>query len=174
MNQLVFTFRIISNEEENFRRDFEIRANQTFFDLHLAIQENLGFDKSQMASFVLTNEKWEREEEINLFDIREEPSDDTLIMDKVRIGEACSDIRQKLLYIFDFFSDRGFFIELVEKGDEDPAITYPRCTLATGKIPIQIIIDDNNIDAFPTEEFDDLESFDDDISFESLDDYGEL
>lgn len=174
MDRLVYTFRMISHEEENFKRDFEIRGDQTFFDLHLAIQNNLGYDKSQMASFVLTNKKWAREEEINLFDMKDEPSEDTLIMDRVKISETCTDLKQRLLYIFDFFSDRGLFIELVEIGDEDPAVTYPQCTLEKGKIPIQIIIDDNNIDAFTMEEFDDLEGFDSDISFESIDDYEEL
>lgn len=174
MDNLVYTFRMISNEEDNFRRDFEIRPDQTFFNLHLAIQKNLGYDKSHMASFVLTNEKWEREAEITLFDMRDEPSEDALIMDKVNIGEVCKDLKQKLLYVYDFFSDRCFFIELVNIGDEDPGVDYPRCIQAKGKIPIQIIMEDNNIDTFSVEEFDNLESFDDDLSFENLDDYDQL
>ena len=171
MEKLVHTFRLLSNEEDDFRRDFEVRANQTFFDFHLAIQDNLGFDKTQMASFILTNDNWEREEEITLFDMKEEPSDDSLIMDQVKIGSLCSELKQKLLYLFDFFSDRGFFIELVKTHNIDSNISYPRCTLAAGRIPVQIIVDDNNIDTINPEGFDELESFDDDILFESIDDF---
>lgn len=174
MEREVYTFRMISNEEEDFRRDYEIRADQTFFDLHLAIQKNLGYDKSQMASFVLTNEKWEKEAEITLFDMRDEPSGDALIMDKVKIGELCKSLKQKLLYIYDFFSDRCFFVELVKKGNVDLHAGYPRCILAKGKIPVQIIMEDNNIDGFSEEELDNLESFDDDLSLENLDDYDQL
>lgn len=174
MEREVFTFRMISNEEEGFQRDFEIRSDQTFFDLHLAIQKNLVYDKSQMASFVLTNGKWEKQAEITLFDMREEPSDDVLVMDKVKIGELCKDLKQKLLYVYDFFSDRCFFIELVKKGNMDPHVGYPRCVLAKGKIPVQIVMEDNNIDGFSEEEFHDLESFDDDLSYENLDDYDQL
>ncbi len=174
MDRVVYTFRMISNEEDDFRRDFEIRADQTFFDLHLAIQKNLGYDKSQMASFVLTNEKWEREAEITLFDMKDEPSEDELIMDKVNIGEVCKDLKQKLLYVYDFFSDRCFFIELVNIEDEDPGVDYPRCVRENGKIPIQIIMEDNNIDTFNAEEFDDLGSYNDDLSFENLDEYDQL
>jgi hypothetical protein len=174
MDRVVYTFRMISNEEDDFQRDFEIRADHTFFDLHLAIQKNLGYDKSQMASFVLTNDKWERETEITLFDMSDEPSEDALIMDKVSVGKICIHRKQKLLYIFDFFSDRCFFIELVKIEDADPHVTYPKCILAKGKIPVQIIMEDNNIDGSPVEEFDDLENFDDDLSFENLDDFNDF
>ena len=174
MEREVYTFRMISNEEEDFRRDFEIRSDQTFFDMHLSIQKNLGYDKSQMASFILTNENWEKQAEITLFDMKDEPSGDSLIMDKVKIGELCKDLKQKLLYVYDFFSDRCFFIELVKKGNVDLHVGYPRCTLAKGKIPVQIIMEDNNIDEYSTGELDDLESFDDDLSFENLDDYDQL
>jgi hypothetical protein len=162
---------MLSNEEDDFRRDFEIQEDQTFFDFHLAIQDNLGYDKSQMASFIITNDKWEREEEITLFDMKEEPSDDTLIMDKVKIGETCKGLKQKLLYIHDFFSDRGFYIELVNIDNIDSNVVYPKCTLAEGRIPLQIIVDDNNIDALNSEGFDEPGSFDDDILFENIDDF---
>ena len=171
MGKLVYTFRMLSSEEEDFRRDFEILEDQTFFDFHLAIQENLGYDKSQMASFILTNEQWEREEEITLFDMKEEPSDETLIMDKVKIADVCKTLRKKLLYIHDFFSDSGFFIEVVRMKDAEPNKKYPRCVLSEGRVPIQIIVDDNNIDIPAVEGFDDLESLDDDITFENIDDY---
>ena len=174
MANLVYTFRMISNEEDNFSRDFEIRADQTFFDLHLTIQNNLGYDKSQMASFVLTNEKWEKQEEITLFDMRDEPTEDAMIMDKINLGQVCRDLKQKLLYVYDFFSDRCFFIELVNIEEEDPGAEYPRCTRAKGKIPVQIIMEDNNIDIFSMEEFDDPGSYDDDFSIENLDDYDQL
>jgi hypothetical protein len=171
MGKLVYTFRMLSGEEEDFRRDFEILDNQTFFDFHLAIQEDLGYDKSQMASFILTNDQWEREEEITLFDMKEEPSDETLIMDQVKIVDVCKTVRQKLLYIHDFFSDRGFFIEVVRMEDAESDKKYPVCILSEGKIPIQIIVDDNNIDTLAIESFDDLENLDDDITFENIDDY---
>ncbi len=174
MDRLVYTFRMISNEEDDFRRDFEIRADQTFFDLHLTIQKNLGYDKSQMASFILTNEKWEKQEEITLFDMKDEQTENALIMDKVTIGKVCKELKQKLLYLYDYFSDRCFFIELVNIEDEDPGVDYPRCIRANGKIPIQIVMEDNNIDSFTMEEFDDPGTYDDDLSFESLDDYDQF
>ncbi len=174
MAHLVYTFRMISNEEDDFRRDFEIRTDQTFFDLHLAFQKNLGYDKSQMASFVLTNEKWEKQGEITLFDMRDEPTQDAMIMDKTTVGQVCRDLKQKLLYVYDFFSDRCFFIELVNMEEEDPGVDYPRCIQAKGKVPVQIIMEDNNIDTFTMGEFDDPGSYDDDLSFENLDDYDQL
>jgi hypothetical protein len=55
--------------------------------------------------------------------------------------------------------------------DASPEMNYPRCTLSEGRIPIQIIVDDNNIDISAAENFDDLGNLDDDITFENIDDY---
>ena len=54
---MIYTFRFISNEEENFVLDVNINHDQTFEDLHLAIQKTLEYDSSQMASFFTSNNK---------------------------------------------------------------------------------------------------------------------
>ena len=55
---MVYRFRIISNEAEGFVREFELQGNQTFYDFHLAIQKNLEYDNSQIASFQITDQSW--------------------------------------------------------------------------------------------------------------------
>ncbi|UCG28260.1 MAG: hypothetical protein JSV24_02550 [Bacteroidales bacterium] len=171
---MVYTFRIISHEEESFVRDFCIRTDQTFFDFHMAIQDELGYDKSQMASFFLANEEWEKEKEITLFEMSDDRSKEYLVMDKVRIGQAVTELKQKILYVFDFFSDRCFYAELIKKDKEDPSATYPVCVRAKGRVPIQIIMEDNNIDMFNSDEFEEFDGLNDDITFESIDDYEEF
>ena len=64
---MIYKLRMISHEEEQFVRDFEVLSGQTFYDLHVAIQKELRFDTSQIASFYLCNDKWEKEIEITLF-----------------------------------------------------------------------------------------------------------
>lgn len=171
---MVHTFRLISHEEEGFVRDFSIRSDQSFFDLHMAIQDELGYDKSQMASFFLSNENWEKDREITLFEMSDDPKKESFIMDKVRIGQLVTELKQKILYVFDFFSDRCFYIELIKKDKEDPGTNYPLCIRAKGKIPVQIIMEDNNIDVIASEEFEDYDDLSDDSRFENIDDYGEL
>ena len=111
---MVLKFRLISNERDDFVRDFEILANQTFFKFHMAIQDNLHFDKSQIASFFTCNQQWEKEQEITLFELSEEEAAKVLVMDSTNIGDYLQDIHDKMIYVYDVFNERLFFIELVE------------------------------------------------------------
>ncbi|TVR70990.1 MAG: hypothetical protein EA408_10010 [Marinilabiliales bacterium] len=142
---MVFTFRLVGTGKDPFFRDFEISGNQTFFDFHLAIQDELRYDKKQMASFYLADNKWEKGLEINLFDMSDESHTPVIIMEETRLCELISETRQRLLYLFDFFSNRAFYIELVEINHKDPGKTYPDCTARGGVPPAQIIIEDPDI-----------------------------
>ena len=168
---MVSVFRLISDELDNFRRDFEIKSDQSFYDLHIAIQNNLCYDKSQVASFFICDDNWEKLQEITLVGISDEESHKLLFMDKEAIKKHVWNVRQKLLYVFDFFNERAFFIELVEIREKDSTATYPFCSFAKGKPPQQILMDQIFIDkdlGFDPEEFDtsldtdflDMEGFD--------------
>ena len=68
---MIFVFRVISNEVEDFFRDVEIKSTQTFYQLHNAIQYDADWDSSQLANFYLTDDNWEPAQEISLIDISE-------------------------------------------------------------------------------------------------------
>ncbi len=138
---MVLKFRLISNEQDDFIRDFEILARQTFFQFHMAIQDNLHFDKSQIASFITCNKEWEKEQEIALFELTEEESAEVITMDNARIGDFLKNVRDKMIYVFDVFNERLFFIELVEIHKKDPSKKYPLCCLEKGHAPQQILMD---------------------------------
>jgi len=113
----IFTFRALSQEEDDFVLELQIRSNQTFYDLHKSVQKELNYDEGQMASFYLTNDEWEKEKEINLFDMFDDnhngngllKMEDTILEDKL-INE-----KSKMLYIHDFFYERALFIELIKQ-----------------------------------------------------------
>jgi len=138
---MIYKFRLLSSENDDFVRDFEVSASQTFYDLHMAIQKNCKFDPSQIASFFLCNNDWEKETEITLFEIPEEQGKVTLAMEKSVFLDYINEIKQKLIYIFDVFNERTFFIELVGIRDDDTSTIYPRCTLSEGSPPVQIMLD---------------------------------
>lgn len=48
---MIFTFRIVSDEVDNFKREIKIDADNTFLDLRNAICDSVGYDKNQMSSF---------------------------------------------------------------------------------------------------------------------------
>ena len=139
---MVYKFRLIGSNKEPFYRDFEIKDDQTFFDFHIAIQEELGYDNNQMASFFLADNKWEKGLEINLFDMTEDSFTPVIIMEKTQLCELFTEENQRLLYVFDFFSHRSFFIELLSIVPEKSGKKYPDCTSGQGNPPEQIIITD--------------------------------
>ena len=138
---MVLKFRLISNEQDDFIRDFEILADQSFFHLHMGIQENLHFDKSQIASFFICTQDWEKEQEISLFELSEEESAKVITMENALIKDYMRDIHDKMIYVFDIFNDRMLFIELVEKKKKDSDQKYPFCSHEDGSAPQQILMD---------------------------------
>jgi hypothetical protein len=138
---MVFSFRLVGTGDQPFYRDFEIREDQTFHDFHSVIQEELGYDKSQISSFFLASETWERGLEINPLDMMDGSFTPVIGMD-IQLHELIGGKNRRLLYVFDFFSDRAFHLELVSVTAPDDAKTYPCCISGDGSPPEQTIIPD--------------------------------
>ncbi len=141
---MIYRFRMISNEKDDFHRDFVLKEEQTFFDFHQIIQQELEYDQTQLASFFTSNDKWEKIMEITLVDMTdpiEENVPTKRIMATTQLSEMVKDNKQHLLYIFDFFSERGFFIELVEMSKNNNNLKYPSCIERRGTPPKQISIE---------------------------------
>jgi hypothetical protein len=126
---------VLSDEDESFIREFEFLDNHTLMDFHLQIQDELEFDKSQMASFYLATDSWEKEEEFTLFDMGTGSS----TMDDAILEDVIFRKNQKLLYVFDFFNDRSLFIEYTGEIKEIDGRDYPNCTNSKGVPPKQVV-----------------------------------
>lgn len=63
---MIFNFRLVSDEVDNFRREINIDADATFLDLRNAICDSVGYDKNQMCSFFLCDNNWEKGKETHL------------------------------------------------------------------------------------------------------------
>jgi hypothetical protein len=136
---MVYSFRLVGTGDPPFYRDFEIREDQTFHEFHSVIQEELGYDKSQIASFFLAGENWERGLEINPLDMMDGSFTPVIGMD-IQVRELMVGKNRRLLYVFDFFSDRAFYLELVSLAAHDNNKTYPCCISGEGSPPEQTII----------------------------------
>lgn len=136
---MVYKFRIISDEVDDFLREIKIDSEASFYDLHEAILKSAGYKDDQMTSFFICDDDWEKEIEITLEDMGQSSSEeDTYVMKDTRLNELLEDEKQKMLYVFDPLSERVFFIELSEiitGKDLDKAV----CSRKTGDAPKQII-----------------------------------
>lgn len=132
---MVYKFVLLSDEDESFVREFEFLDSQTLMDFHNIIQDELEFDKSQMASFYLATDNWEKEEEFTLFDMGTGSS----TMENAVLEDIIFRKNQKLLYVFDFFNDRALFVEYTGEAKEIEGRDYPVCTNSKGIPPKQVV-----------------------------------
>jgi hypothetical protein len=132
---MVYKFVVLSDEDESFVREFEFLDTHSLIDFHNLIQEELEFDKSQMASFFMATDNWEKEEEFTLFDMGTGSSTmETAVLEDIIFRK-----NQKLLYVFDFFNDRALFIEYTGEAKEVEGRELPNCTNSKGIPPKQVI-----------------------------------
>ena len=172
---MVYRFVVLTDEDETFVREFEFLDSHTLLDFHNTIQEELEFDKSQIASFYMATETWEKEEEFTLFDMGAGSS----TMENAVLEEVIFRKNQKLLYVFDFFNDRALFVEYIGETKEDDNMEYPICTNSKGLPPKQVSFGGvarkkyNNLVVTDDEDDEiDEEVIDDEIFFDSEDEEG--
>ena len=135
---MIYRFTIISDEVDDFVREIQIDPEATFFDLHEAILKAANYTNDQMTSFFIFDDDWEKEKEITLEEMDNNPEMDSWIMKETRLNELIEDEKQKLLYVFDYMTERCFFIELSEiiTGKE---IKGAKCTKKSGEAPKQTV-----------------------------------
>ena len=135
---MIYRFTIISDEVDDFVREIQIDPEATFFDLHEAILKAANYTNDQMTSFFICDDDWEKEKEITLEEMDNNPEMDSWIMKETRLNELIEDEKQKLLYVFDYMTERCFFIELSEiiTGQE---IKGAKCTKKSGEAPKQTV-----------------------------------
>jgi hypothetical protein len=160
---MVYRFVVLTDEDESFVREFEFLDSHTLLDFHNMLQDELEFDKSQMASFYLATDNWEKEEEFTLFDMGTGSS----TMEVALLEDIIFRKNQKLLYVFDFFNERALFVEYTGEVKEVDGREYPACTNSKGIPPKQVIFGSssrklyNNIVVSDDDEDDDEPEVDD-------------
>jgi hypothetical protein len=132
---MVYKFVVLSDEDESFVREFEFLDCHTLLDFHNLIQDELEFDKSQMASFFMATDNWEKEEEFTLFDMGTGSS----TMEVAVLEDIIFRKNQKLLYVFDFFNERALFVEYTGEIKEIEGREYPSCINSKGIPPKQVV-----------------------------------
>ena len=166
---MVYSFTIISDEVDNFRREIQIDSDATFLDFHKAILASVGYPNDQMTSFFICDDNWEKETEITLEDMGTSSDVDSWVMEETPLSELLEEEKQHLLYVFDPLADRVFFIELTEiiTGKSlDEAV----CTKQNGEAPQQLLDFDQLMAAqTTTSTLDDSFGDDEDFDLDEID-----
>ena len=170
---MVFRFLLLSDEVDDFKREIQIDADATFADLQKAIISSVDYKEGEIAAFFVCSEDWETELDITAVQMDTSSDIDSYVMGDTVLGDLLEDERQKLLYIFDFMTERGFFMELREiipgKNLEEAV-----CSISKGTPPVQFV-DFNELDTkVKSSAYETGENFygDEDFSIDELDSEG--
>lgn len=138
---MIFKFRMLSDEVEDFVRDYEVPYDMNLADFHTYLRESVGYTPAEMASIFTSDAEWEKLREFTSVDMGLEAEDDSfsipLPMERVTLGRIVREKFGRLIYVFDIFAERQFFIELLEAKFPEEGVTYPRIVAAEGEPPLQ-------------------------------------
>jgi hypothetical protein len=156
----VYRFRVIIEDNDDVYRDIDIKAAQTFEELHNTIQEAFKFDNKHAASFFVSDDYWRKHLEITLRkeDLPLTPEEIRLkvepkkLMSEAKIAKYIETPHQRFVYVFDEKVQWTFLLEMLKITNEDAKAKYPLISKSVGTPPkqykqINVIKDEDPADA---------------------------
>lgn len=144
---MVYKFRLVSDESDDFVREIEIDPDATFYDFHVAILKSVGYTDDELTSFFICDENWDREREITLEKMDDSFSEEeSFAMKDTRLSEFIEEKKQKLTYVFDVLTERSFFIELADLITHK-MVKEAKCVRSEGEPPRQKVDFNENVSA---------------------------
>ena len=142
-----YRFRLLSDKNDEFVRDVEIKSTQSFKEFRDIIREVSAIEGNELASFFVCDRKWNKQSEITLIDMGssiEEIEDDgtgrpefnipvTVMADAI-IKDFIEDPHQRILYEYDILNQDSLFIELLKVFPAVEGIHYPVCITKMGTL----------------------------------------
>ncbi len=154
---IILKLRVLSDENDNFVRDYEVDAFMPLVELHEFMIESMEYEPC-ISSFFSSNQEWERLLEYTLLDMG---STEALSMDGVRVGDLLQEVDDRMVYLYDMFENRGYFITLMDLVKVEDSDSYPRECFAHGTPDDQYNAEAGNSDSSIFEEMmDDFGEFD--------------
>nr|MBM3932258.1 plasmid pRiA4b ORF-3 family protein [Sphingomonadales bacterium] len=135
----VYRFKVIIEDYEDLFREIEVKASQSFEDLHFAILKAFGFDLKHPASFFYSDDLWHMEDEIAFKDMPYSLTSNGTPMISTKLSQYIDDPHQRFIYIYQSNEDAwAFLLELVAVGPPASAeVILPRLVKAEGEAPKQ-------------------------------------
>lgn len=135
MGALKFRVLLDSEKEQEVFRDIVISESEHFETFYRTILAAFNFEGKEIGSFFMSNDDWDKGQEISLMDMSY--SDDDLevsrVMSQTTLSDMMEDEHQKIILVYDFFRMWIFLIELVEKTNE--VVSKPKVVFSAGTAP---------------------------------------
>jgi hypothetical protein len=150
-----YRFRLLSDENDKFVRDIDVKATQTFKEFHDFIRETAQLDGNELASFFICDRRWNKLKEITLINMNDEDERDAdeedddkfhipvSVMEESILKDFVDDPHQRMLYEYDILSQGSLFIELMKVLPSDTNSDYPVCVKSEGSLSAKKPVDED-------------------------------
>lgn len=138
MAGLKFRILLDSVKNQEIFRDILIGDDMNFEQFYHAIIDAFNLSNDQMASIYVSDEAWNKGEELSLLDMSfdEEEGESPLEMHNLRLKERIKNPNQRFILVHDFLSMWIFLIELHNVTEETP--NEPQLVMSIGEIPEEL------------------------------------
>ena len=134
MSALKFRVLLDSSQNEEVFRDIRIDEKENFETFYTTILDAFGFNGKQLGSFYMSNDAWDKGEEIGLMDMQfGEENSDMLQMAETKLVSKMEEKDQKMILVYDFLKMWIFLIELQERTSDK--VAKPEVVFSIGKAP---------------------------------------
>ncbi|PKP03906.1 MAG: hypothetical protein CVU11_06580 [Bacteroidetes bacterium HGW-Bacteroidetes-6] len=139
-----YRFRVTSDENDEFLREIELLASNTFEDFHKTLVESCKFQGNELASFYMCDNQWRKRTEITLVDMNADEDGEantggTLIMRNIKLNQIINDPHQRFIYVYDFLNLYTVYIELMKIYQADITLPHPRVIKEVSEIVLPVV-----------------------------------
>lgn len=169
MAGLKFRVLLDSKDKTEVFRDVIIPDSASFEDLFKISMQSYRFKGDQMASFYLSNDEWDKGQEITLEDMNfGDEKSSTPTMKKSFVKDFIEAPDQKIILVYDFIRMWIFLLELVGYEKETPA--QPIIALSIGSSPLENSREGSDNDTLFAGEIEEFGEEEDEFGFNDYDD----
>ena len=182
MPGLKFRILLDSKDKQEVFRDILIKDTDDFESFFNTIIQSFNLSGKEMASFYVSNDNWDKGQEISLLDLNfgDEAQSSSPIMKDSIIKDFIEEPDQKFLFIYDFLNMWIFLVELI--GYENNGPESPEIVLSIGAPPAEknndeladILLEDETLLEDKTHSEIDIESIDESSFNEDFSDFNEF
>ncbi len=138
----IFKIRMTAENHDDFIREFEVKAGASFKSTHDFFIKNLKLDSRELASFFISDDNWNKLQEITLVDMmaagdafgkEEKLKPAYKLMDKVRLDQYISQVDDKMIYVYDFLQMHTFLLEVIDVINTESPPATPKFTYSHGQ-----------------------------------------
>ena len=182
MPGLKFRILLDSKDKQEVFRDILINDTDNFESLFNSIIQSFDLSGKEMASFYVSNDNWDKGQEISLLDLNfgDEIQNSSPIMKNSIIKDFIEEPDQKFIFIYDFLNMWIFLIELI--GYENNGPQLPELILSIGEPPTEknnneladLLLESENLLEDKTNSEIDIESIDENSFNDDFSDFNEF